>query len=625
MPNFPDITSINLGNTFGGWYNKTNEIITRVNSLDVASVTGGDGISVLQHSAVGTTGGFTVEFSGNVTKNTTFNGNVIVSGTLTYGALNADITGTQLTVPYATGVTVGNVVYVNSTGLAQKAKADDECTSEVIGVVTSISGANAIIATTGRISGASMAQLFTGVTGATFVKGAVYFLSAGVSGYGVTAEPDVVNYISKPVLVGITGDTALILPYRGFIANNGISGISSGYVAGITNAVLSLNGASAAIRSIVVDPATGNTTNIVRTTGNMHAVTALNRVAGTSTLQVNPSFSQISNPQISDSYIANYSNAGNITESGTTRTVQFKSVFGNSIYNLFGTLGGTSDLSDVYKLHRLRIIPLKIPTNVICLPFTLYRVYNRYGGTNYIQKNGINSGPVTTGQAAGEQSIETRMKNYVVKIQDNGTNISQTVTPVSDLYTPIYNVPFLAGATAGLTGDGITAGDNTSNGYGSLSSSSPYAVVYGPASATSGGFSRFEGEQMALNRTYGWSFNSVILNEPYVGEYIESAIMGTDANTGSPSGFTMDNSILGWNAMFGAVPETIAIGFPSLGTLANANILGNKISLMVVLELYSYNPTSGVTGSIFRVPVTCTTDELFIQLNGSTTTLSGVP
>ena len=85
MPSFNDISTLSLGNTFGAWYNKTNEIINQVNLLDVASITGGDGILISDRPSP-FTGGYTVEFSGNVTKNTTFAGNVSIAGTLTFPA-----------------------------------------------------------------------------------------------------------------------------------------------------------------------------------------------------------------------------------------------------------------------------------------------------------------------------------------------------------------------------------------------------------------------------------------------------------------------------------------------------------------------------------------------------------
>lgn len=624
MPNFSDITSINLGNTFGGWYNKTNEIINRINSLDVASITGGDGILVSQHTAVGTTGGFTVEFSGNVTKNMTFNGNVNVIGTLTYGSLNADTTGTQVTVPHATGVTIGNVVYINSSGLVDKAIANDECTSEVIGIVTSITGGNATIATTGKVSGASLAQLLTGVTGATFIKGAVYFLSAGVSGAGSTAEPNVFNNVSKPVLLGITGDTALILPYRAFIANNGLSGISgsSSTTVGITDAVLSLNGISASINSSYIDQYS-QVQIVKKTTGHLHAITDINQISDRVRVILSTSHNALFK-QYTDSF-SDTPAQGLPVVNGTIRTSKNVIKSGSTFYNLFGTFGGlTADINDVYKLHRLRIIPIKIKNGVQAIPFTLLRMYHRYGCTNYVKKYGVDDSPFLAKRVAGSAHIQMNMKNYLTKIFSTGALVdTNTVTPATELYTPIFKNSFID--DYGFTGDGITSGDSIGN----LDETSPYAIVngpnahnafYGQTTNSVGEFRTRERGCGLLNRPYGWNFNNVILDSATISNYIRCSIEGLEEDFGA-SGYTMDSSILGWNATFGAVPESIGIYFPSISNIIELGEPDVKTEIQVILELYKYNPLTGASGSIIHIPVHCVIDSTIFQISGTNTTL----
>lgn len=600
MSDFSDITSLSLGNTFGAWYNKTNEIITRINTLDVGSMTGGDGIIVSKHPSIA--GGYTLDFSGAVTRNTTFNGDVNILGTLSYGALNADNTTTQITLPYAPGVTNGSIVYLDAKGLLQKAQANDECTSEVVGVVTGITGTNAIVATTGKVSGVSLAHLLTGVPGATFVKGAVYFLSAGVSGAGVTAEPNISQYISKPVVLGLTSDTALILPYRAFIANSGISGINS--IAGLTSGVLSVNGLTAAVYTSSVDPSTGLTNTVLRTTGHVHAVTTMNNCTGLVTaslaeIGINDQLRELTNTYVGTDVSLSV---------GSVRTSVSKIKVGSALYNLFGTLGGgTADVSDVYKLHQIRIIPINIPTAVQAIPFSLYRVYHRYGATDYVETSSLTTG---AGQAAGEQHLEFRMKNYDIVVDDLGTKTTVTKTPTNYLLKPIFKP---------VKGDGITSGDANGN----LDSSAPYPIIYGPAAWTSYTFYK-EGAYAGLNRPYAWSFNAEIFSSKQITEYIRTSVTGVTGDlSGTTFGITMDSNVLGWNANYGATPESIAIYFPSFETYLESTTSPERIDLQVILEMYPYNPLTGVTGSIFRIPVQCSTQSIKYTVSGTNRTLAG--
>ena len=606
MSDFSDITSLSLGNTFGAWYSKTNDIITRINALDVGSLTGGDGILALKDPSVA--GGYTLGFSGSVTRNTTFGGNVTVLGTLSYGSLNSDITSTQLTLPYSSGVTIGNVVYLNENGFLQKAKADDECTSEVVGVVTSITGPNAIVATTGKISGASMAQMLTGVTGATFIKGAVYFLSAGISGAGVTTEPSISSYVSKPVVLGLTSDAALILPYRGFIANGGLCGGST-TILGYTGGVISVNGVSAALNNI-----SGTLPNVQitrRTKGNIYAVTQVNGLSVDVNVSFGGSSKNFGTAQLFDSMIAiSGSQTDDPGPNGTTirsiNTIDSSTI--TSFFPLFGTIGGitATDYSDVYKLHKIRIISKSVPSSIIAIPFSLYRIYHRYSGTNYLKTKGLDDG---ANQAAGEQHIEMKMKECDITI----TLTKYTSTFSKELLTPVLYQPYLNSSSGG---DGITSGNSS----GTLDSAAPYPVFYGlTARQTLGGtYSTFESYRALFNRTYAWNFNSVIMNGPYISEYINAAVTGNDANIGSPAGYTMDSSILGWNAQFGATPETIFINFPSLADYYRTNTTSSQnTEIQVILELYKINPITGISGPIMAIPTNCDFSLRAVGVRGS--------
>jgi hypothetical protein len=59
--------------------------------------------------------------------------------------------------------------------------------------------------------------------------------------------------------------------------------------------------------------------------------------------------------------------------------------------------------------------------------------------------------------------------------------------------------------------------------------------------------------------------------------------------------------VLGWNAQYGAIPECVFISFPSLDTLFSTNEDLIAEELHSVLEVYKYNPTTGVTGPITMI------------------------
>ena len=85
-------------------------MINRLNQLNVASITGGDGIIVSPHTDAN--GGYTLTIAGSVSRDMTFN-NVTVTGNLVSNFAGA-VSGTTIVLPVNTGVTVGNIVYIDS-------------------------------------------------------------------------------------------------------------------------------------------------------------------------------------------------------------------------------------------------------------------------------------------------------------------------------------------------------------------------------------------------------------------------------------------------------------------------------------------------------------------------------
>jgi hypothetical protein len=214
-----DISELTASQTFLEWFNKTNdEIITKLNSLEVFDGASGDGIdvSVGTTSGGGTSGVMLVQMSGNVTKGITFQ-DVTVNGELNYSFNNSD-TKSVVQIVGSTGggtagFTFGNVVRAEPgftfNGLTL-ARAFNSTQAEAIGLVTSIVDNKINIITNGKITGD-----FTTVAGGTLHGGCVYFLDPTTAGKITTTEPSSTGQVSKPILVGITGDTGVVLNYRG--------------------------------------------------------------------------------------------------------------------------------------------------------------------------------------------------------------------------------------------------------------------------------------------------------------------------------------------------------------------------------------------------------------------------
>jgi hypothetical protein len=542
MADFVDIVGLNLGTTFGGWYLKNNAMIDRLNALNVASITGGDGIIVSPHTAAN--GGYTLSIANSVSKDMTFN-NVTVTGNLVSNFTGA-VSGTTIVLPANTGVTVGNIVYIDSTGKLEKALADDECTAEVVGIVIGFTGGSAQVATTGRISGSSIIEAFTGTVGATLQKGVVYFLSGGVSGAGTTLEPDVTSYVSKPMLLGLTGDSGLILPYRGFIATEGTLGNTT-IVQGVCGGagVLSINGISAAMYA-----SSDTSVNNLKQTGHLYAVsnTSLTGTASPRlTKQISIDLQETSNREIA---IFNYGgiNFGNFGDTPAARTsVTNVGPFIKKYTNreiklpndgfLFSTIGITGD---VWLINSIKIIPRKLLTPNI-FTFTLQKEYSSYSGTT-VAFSGFN--PPGNGTANVNIRLELRKNQYAVAGVFGASSFPSysSLTNTSELITPIIHpIRFTPSASETIT-EGVTSGilDGTPD------SSGTFPIIYTfPQTKT---------------RTSAFTINNVIIggDESPASRYIKTANENLFYNnvTGS-EGYTMESAILGWNAQYGAVSESL--------------------------------------------------------------------
>ena len=117
-------------------------------------------------------------------------------------------------------LTVGQWVYVNSSGVYVPAQANTPITAEVIGVVINIPGPDQYtIQQAGYIA----------VTPASFgvlVEGDVYFLDTATAGNIVNVDATVNGFVSRPCFVADSISSGWVVPYRGLIV--GGSAPSSG-------------------------------------------------------------------------------------------------------------------------------------------------------------------------------------------------------------------------------------------------------------------------------------------------------------------------------------------------------------------------------------------------------------
>ena len=224
----PTISSLNSSNNFQTWFNTTNSLITEVNFLNstgITGITGSNGIGV-------TTDGdrnYTVRFNGNVSSTVTFSGPVTFLSTLNASSINVSSTKLSYS-PKVSGLTAGNVVRIDSSVGLTFAKADSAANAEVLGIVVDEDATYNYIAVSGQVDNSVFANTIKnalGIVGATLGKGAAYFLSPTVAGGLTTIEPTAYGQVSKPMLLGITGDKGLILPYRGIVLEGTTAGITA--------------------------------------------------------------------------------------------------------------------------------------------------------------------------------------------------------------------------------------------------------------------------------------------------------------------------------------------------------------------------------------------------------------
>ena len=211
------INSLTSTSSFYDWYQKENsEIIAKLNLLQVYGATSGDGIKAITDSSgllTLTIGGT----SGIIRSPLTFNNTVTFNGTVNVPAINVQVTGiTSGTKGYTFGTPVR--IYFDTTTNAvgfTAAKANNPDNAEVYGILSSRGTTASYITVAGKIDGD-----FSGVWGKGITAGCIYFLDGTSAGAITVDEPNITGYVSKPLIMGLSGNSGLVLTYRGNYLND---------------------------------------------------------------------------------------------------------------------------------------------------------------------------------------------------------------------------------------------------------------------------------------------------------------------------------------------------------------------------------------------------------------------
>ena len=280
------ISSLDQGSTFYDWFNKTNnEIISKLNLSKVFDGASGDGIDVL----VGTTqagegassGVMLVSISDSIAKGVTFQGDVTINGLLNYtSALNLP-TGLRMFAGDSggtAGFTFGNAVrsikfdggvaggtYGIGLTLADSSSGTN---AEVLGLVSTVGSNYVDVIVNGNIVSPYWGSV---LEVGTTLQNCVYFLST-TKGKLTRTEPNTAGLVSKPVILGISGDRGNALHYRGQLLgqDSGLSGASAGAIA-VNSAIIDissgLNGTTLGVGQFQIGSAISKTQSSASTLG----------------------------------------------------------------------------------------------------------------------------------------------------------------------------------------------------------------------------------------------------------------------------------------------------------------------------------------------------------------------
>jgi hypothetical protein len=215
------ISPLTGSSTFYDWYIKTNdEIIAQLNAMTIYGATSGDGVrlDVDGNGILSATIGGT---SGNIQSGLTFSGKVSFTGEVAVPNVSFKIDGITTGTP---GYGFGSIIRTDGINGYTLACADDPDNAESLAVISGINSKYSIATVLGKITGD-----FNTVAGGTLFPGCVYFLDPTVPGKITTTEPVTVGQVSKPIIMGVSGDSGIVLQYRGnYLNGSSTIGLSGG-------------------------------------------------------------------------------------------------------------------------------------------------------------------------------------------------------------------------------------------------------------------------------------------------------------------------------------------------------------------------------------------------------------
>jgi hypothetical protein len=409
-------------------------------------------------------------------------------------------------------------------------------------------------------------------------------LSGGVSGAGTTLEPDVTSYVSKPMLLGLTGDSGLILPYRGFIATEGTLGNTT-IVQGVCGGagVLSVNGITAALWDTGQQLLTKN----LRQTGHLHALNYVSvsgdssnsRLTKSLTLDLSGGFNKIY-PVNSGGII--FTSDFNLTSSTANLTKVEQSFISNPNSGfIFSTDGVTND---VYRIAKIKIIP-RPQYSQASFTFSLQKEYYAHSGTTAISSL-INNAP------EGSLRVELRRNGYAIAGQyitsaaaTDGIPLSYTTETASGsslITSDIHTIRYTPSA-----GEVFTYGVTTGTIDGVPNSAGSFPMVYSNGKRT---------------RTNTFTIDNVILGG--AGTPMSKYIKASNENSyyisaDGSGGYTMESAILGWNAQYGAVSESLY--FVPVSLMNYISLIGpqgaDNLVCDILVEMYKFDVNTRTSSS----------------------------
>ena len=208
-------SDLNSNSSFYDWFTKENqEIIAKLNQINTFTVEGVNGIT----APININGKASIGLSGKVDIGISFNGPAYFNAFAAIPNIAMRVNEINSVVGGFTFGTPVRVYYDTATSSIkyEAARGNDPDQAEVLGVVSEINATHSYVTMLGKIDGDFSAVNARGIG---LTAGWIYFLDPGVTGDITDIEPVATGYVSKPVIMGITGNSGMVLQMRGNFIN----------------------------------------------------------------------------------------------------------------------------------------------------------------------------------------------------------------------------------------------------------------------------------------------------------------------------------------------------------------------------------------------------------------------